>query len=205
MSEERRPYYPDQVLIEAARVIDRATPRAGPILTDAELDIIRNVLAYAHRRDTFVATYYPTYYEMPDDAEWDDIQEVVAELECKLMGPYNVIFGYDDRWFENLSGVVPGAGAFENDSDPVPAGYVYVLENVSMRNNTGARGVAQIRVYTGAQHTIEAWTASLLRYEPLIFNGSNVLKEGDFVRIQQDSCEEGDVIAAGLRGYMMKV
>ena len=200
MSEERRPYYPDQVLIEASRVIDRATVRCMPRLTEAELDIIRNVLAYAHRRDTFVATYYPTYYEIPDDTDWDDIQRIVAELEFKLMSVPHLI-GYTTYYRENKNASTSGAGDYTMDTQAVPEGCVRILENATVRNLQNAV-LVEAGIYYGTQHRI------LLR-DPIpsvttvlqTLKWPILLRTGEVFRVIFKDCGNGDNVRGYFFGY----
>jgi hypothetical protein len=81
----RKAYYRPRILIEYADIV--APPFEGDIFcfTGAELLILRNLLAYANRRVTWVSEYSESHYLTPTTEEWDVIQKVVAELEDKLM------------------------------------------------------------------------------------------------------------------------
>jgi len=79
-------YYEPRVLIETQDVLSSPFPSALLCLDGSELNIVRNLLAYAHRRSTFVSEYRADTYLAPTEAEWDDLQAVVAELESKMSG-----------------------------------------------------------------------------------------------------------------------
>ena len=55
-------------------------------ITGAQLEMLRNLTQYLHRRSTFVAETHEGYYLAADNDDWDSIQAVVAELEETLMG-----------------------------------------------------------------------------------------------------------------------
>ncbi|GAG90115.1 unnamed protein product, partial [marine sediment metagenome] len=82
----RKSYYEPRVLIDTSRVLTPHFDDALVCLTGAELEMLRNLTQYLHRRATFAASYQETYYYAPTEAEWDDIQAIVANLEEKLMG-----------------------------------------------------------------------------------------------------------------------
>jgi hypothetical protein len=79
-------YYPPRVLIGVSDILDPPLPSMTLVcLTGSELLILRNLLDYCHRRSTFVVTYGTDTYVAPDAETWDVLQEIVAELEGKLM------------------------------------------------------------------------------------------------------------------------
>ena len=79
-------YYRPRILLELADLTDTPLGDVLICLTGADRGILQNLLAYAHRRSTWVSEYNPTYYLAPDEEEWDVIEAAVAELEDKLMG-----------------------------------------------------------------------------------------------------------------------
>ena len=88
MSEQwrRKRYYEPRVLIDVERILD---PQFGDILvclTGPQVEMLRNLTQYLHRRSTFVSEYHAQHYLAPDNDEWDNIQEIVSDLEDILMG-----------------------------------------------------------------------------------------------------------------------
>jgi hypothetical protein len=79
-------YYRPRVLIDTARVIDSDLGDELVCLTGPQLEMLRNLVSYLHRRSTFVSEYRENSYLAPTNAEWDAIQTEVAELEYTLMG-----------------------------------------------------------------------------------------------------------------------
>jgi len=56
------------------------------VLTDDQIEILSNLLAYAHRRTSWNdETIDSLRYYMPSDDDWNGIEEVVDDLEFRLM------------------------------------------------------------------------------------------------------------------------
>jgi len=79
-------YYDKRVLIDTVRVLDPQFPSTLICLDGAELEMLRNLTQYLHRRSTFAQGYETGYYLAPDNDDWDIIESLVANLEEKLMG-----------------------------------------------------------------------------------------------------------------------
>lgn len=88
MGEEwrQKTYYDKRVLIETDRVLNPQGADNLLCITAAQAEMMRNLCAYLRRRSTYVSTYAEGYYLAPTEEEWDDILEIVAELEETLMG-----------------------------------------------------------------------------------------------------------------------
>lgn len=82
----RKPYYRPRVLIDVARVLDPQFDDSLMCITGAQLEMLRNLTQYLHRRSTFVSSNEDGYYLVADNDDWDSIQAIVAELEETLMG-----------------------------------------------------------------------------------------------------------------------
>lgn len=82
----KKTYYRPRVLIDTGRILD--SPFEGTLLcvTGAQLELLRNLTQYLHRRSTFASEYDTGYYLAPTNAEWDSLQAIVADLEEELMG-----------------------------------------------------------------------------------------------------------------------
>lgn len=81
----RKKYYGPRVICATLDILENPYPGRLVYLSGAETSLLRNLLAYAHRRVTFATTYEDTYYLTPTTAEWDDLQAMVADLEDTLM------------------------------------------------------------------------------------------------------------------------
>ncbi|GAG58104.1 unnamed protein product, partial [marine sediment metagenome] len=98
MGEEwrRKTYYEPRVLIDVERVLD---PQAGDsmlCITGAQLEMLRNLTQYLHRRSSYADEYHTDYYLCADNDDWDDIQAIVADLEETLMGCEEITASLDD-------------------------------------------------------------------------------------------------------------
>lgn len=82
----RKRYYAPRVIIETNDVLDSPFEDALICLTGAQLNLLRNMTQYLHRRSTFASAYYGSYYLAPTNEEWDALDAIVADLENKLMG-----------------------------------------------------------------------------------------------------------------------
>jgi hypothetical protein len=87
MAEEWRikRYYQPRVLIGVEDTLSCPYPGLVVCLEGSELNVLRNLLQYAHRRATWVSEYHTSYYLAPDNDEWDNIESLVDGLEGKLM------------------------------------------------------------------------------------------------------------------------
>jgi len=82
----RKPYYRPRVLIDAARVLDPQFDDVLVCITGAQLEMLRNLTQYLHRRSSFASENHDGYYLVADNDDWDSIQAIVADLEETLMG-----------------------------------------------------------------------------------------------------------------------
>lgn len=82
----RKTFYKKRVLIDTQRVLDPQFDDGLICITGAELEMLRNLMQYLHRRSTFAESISDVGYFAPDTADWDTIQAIVANLEEKIMG-----------------------------------------------------------------------------------------------------------------------
>ena len=117
----------------------------------------------------------------------------------------NLLWGYYDRWFEDLGNADAPAGTYSKNCAAVPAGYVYKLEGVAFMNATGARGQAQITANVGGA-TAFLWIAgapaALINYT---WGTPLTLKAGDYVQVIQYNVIVHDALYAWVWGYKMTV
>lgn len=83
---QRKSYYRHRVLIEVDRVLSPGGEDSLVCITAGQLEMLRNLTQYLHRRSTFVREHKSGFYYAPTEAEWDDIDALVADLEETLMG-----------------------------------------------------------------------------------------------------------------------
>jgi len=82
----RKKYYKPRVLVETTRVLNPQFSDALVCITGAQLEMLRNITQYLHRRSTFAQDYTKAYYLAPNNDDWDEISSIVANLEEGLMG-----------------------------------------------------------------------------------------------------------------------
>jgi len=116
-----------------------------------------------------------------------------------------LVWGYSEKWAWVMDGTQSGDGNFVASTNVVPAGEIWILQCIYIRNQTGARGYQDLRVYGGGGYCVMGYSATPGVNEPLIWNGQIVLEEDDYARVLQTSCLNGDVIGACAWGYKMKV
>lgn len=203
----RHKYAVNRILIPAARILSPEFNALYVLLSGSHVEILRNLLDYANRRETFVGEYATGHYFDPGDNDWDSIQAIVAELEEILMGNGNVQFGFSDTWYEWKSEDSLGGGTQVVNLDPVPAGYVYILCNVaSMTNDSTTRHSHEI--YTdGLVIPIGSYKdvpPSVTMYQhtkcPWI-----MLKEGDYVQVTFRDMVEDESGEVKVSGFKMTV
>jgi len=116
-----------------------------------------------------------------------------------------LVWGYYDRWAENLGGTQSGAGTYTKLTTAVPSGYVYTMQFLTVRDISSAPSVIMIELSDGTSVYTLKRNASPARYEPMNWIGEIALKEGDSVRVRLTGCGDGDTIEAVAWGHKMKV
>lgn len=87
MSEDwrKKKYYDPRVLIETERIIDPQLNAILICLTGPQVEMLRNLTQYLHRRSTFAQDFDKQGYLAPSNANWTIIEAIVADLEDDLM------------------------------------------------------------------------------------------------------------------------
>lgn len=204
-NERRRGYAYNRVLIESDRVLDPEFNDAVVFLSGAQIELLRNVTQYLNRLSTYVSEYNPGYYLVPTDEDFDDILEIVADMEETLMGNPNTIWGYKERWVESQSVEGIGAGSTYVDSDPVPEGYVYVLQHWMAVHAGG--GPLSSTVYSKADgNEVVLFTAPALASADYALETANLtLSEGDYISFRVVGLPVSTYGYLRVSGYKMAV
>ena len=104
-----------------------------------------------------------------------------------------------------MGGTATGT-SYTKTSGVVPAGEVWVLQGLSIRNNT--RATTGIEIYINLNGTGYVWLlyqAALARYIPALVTGQFTLGPGSYVVMIMKSTVVDDVIRAGITGYKMDI
>lgn len=205
MGQERRGYAQGRILIEAARILNPQFDAIQLELTGAQTELLRNASMLLHSQDTFVDAYYNGYYTNASDADYDDIQAIVASLELKLMGGDNVLWGYNDTYREEEFDLDADASTITLTFSLVPEGELWVVtqwiavnEDTRTTNNTLLVSSATASFDAASVHP----DAANHRTGTLVFVP---LKEGERVEMRIEGCQQDDVIYGWVSGYKMVV
>ena len=114
-------------------------------------------------------------------------------------------FAYTSQWYENLGTAAAAGGIYTQNSTAVPAGYIYVIQAMSIENETGARGMARLYVRPSGLYCCIGYVLTPAQYQPTFFTGQVVLKAGDIVTVQQFATVAGDDIRAVVIGYKVAI
>jgi len=167
--------------------------------------MLRNMTQYLNRPNTYVWEYEVDKYLTPDAANFDDIQAIVANLEEKLMGNENVLWGYQDRLAEEQHNFDTPAGINYLLFPLVPAGEVWVLTSITWVNAVTNPTVSYAQVYSDPDewniYNISSPGANV--YKSITCHV--VLKEDDRLRVGFNGCALHDAIYAWTTGYKMDV
>lgn len=193
------------ILIDAARVLDSNFPTIGVALDGSECEILRNVLNYAKRRQTFVDTYADNYYLAADDADWLEIETIIGILEAKLMGNDNTLWGYNAPLAEEGDETVEAAGTYDMNLSTVPAGEVWVVQGLTWWSDVATGAVGIFRLTTPGRFALVRsvpWDANKYNIE---LGVNATLTEGDNLRFEWYSLLEDQRVIGQAWGYKMKV
>lgn len=207
MTEEYRyRYRSDRVLLDYRQFLPDEGPGQAVFLTYSELQMLRNMAEYLHRRETWVSQYSSgEYYDGPDDTDWDMIEALVAEMELKLMPNDITPWGYTDRLAAVDNHVMIGAGDYVLAICTVPDGYIYVI-NAIYSNDTETAIQQQHQCYAGAiGYTVHAETPVSAGIPVIHSPVSYVLKAGDSVKVYFIGAQNDDLLIGALWGYKMAV
>lgn len=133
-----------RILVDANAFLNTEFRDACLFFTGGHIELMRNLVEYANRRSTWVSDYYIGYYLSPDDTDWNLIQQSVADLEGILMSTNVTVWGYTDRYYENIEDLSMAAGIQNKLGTVVPEGEVWEVTGISVMHSSGS--VSRIRV-----------------------------------------------------------
>jgi len=204
-AERRRKYRDSAVLIESGRVLSPQFEQLVAWFSGAQVEILRNLMQYARLRDSWVSEYESGTYLIPDDADWNDIDAVIADLENVLMGNDNVIWGYSDVYGETLEELPLPAGTSTKYSKEVPAGECWVITGISATVVSTSITRLNLGAYIDATwmnvYGVES-PASRMYY---VLYPQLRLSQGGRMLSQVIGATAGDTLVTSWWGYKMKV
>lgn len=168
-----------RILVDAKAFLNTTINDAVLFFTASEIELMRNLVDYANRRSTFVSDYYMGYYLSPDDTDWNLIQSRVADLEEKLMGNNNVLWGYTDRYMEAIEEPDMPAGESDILGTVVPEGEVWEVTGMSARVLSGVSNRIRVGMMSGTAEVYAGETLSPNYAEIYVYHMDLILKEGD--------------------------
>lgn len=205
-SERRRGYRYNRVLIETARILDPQFADAVVFLSGAQIEMLRNVTQYLNRLETYVTEYNLGYYLAPTVADYDDILEIVADLEETLMGNPNTLWGYFDQWLPQVAEVSTGEANTDAETAVVPAGEIWIAEHFTVYHNAEQTCPVIFSVITEASGYPFLFEAPALPSYDYVYDTVHfTLKEGQFVRFRVANLPTGKTAYLRMLGYKMKV
>lgn len=205
VEERRRSYQYNHILIDSDRILAPQFSDAVVFLSGAQIELLRNVSGYLNRRDTYVKENEPGYYMMPSDEDFDDILEIVADLEETLMGNPNTIWGYWARYSETLFLQSVGAQYTHLVGDTVPEGEVWTVEAASLTQLDATPREAGISVRSASTVLTLAWDAALATSIPLYWSGKLTLMEDDWINGTITDLPTDEWCMLNIWGYKMKI
>jgi len=201
----RRNYRYNRILIGTDRVLDPQFDDAVVFLTGAQIEMLRNVTQYLNRLETYVSEYTPGYYLTPTAADYDDILEIVADLEETLMGNPNTLWGYNERYVERADESASGAGDVWVSLTEIPSGEVWVVENFYMYHDAGAAKGVLAYVAGDSEYFYFIDVPALSPGIKQQWQGKLVLEEGDRVWGRCTAPGDGKTLFIAAWGYKMAV
>ena len=123
-------YKYNRVLIEASRILNPQFPSIILVLDGAQVELLRNVTEYLNRLSTYVDQFYDVGYTVPTQADFDDIQAIVADLEGKLMSDVNIPWSYNRQILQRTYDLNMPGGSSGINMLTVPSGEMWVIEQV---------------------------------------------------------------------------
>ena len=204
-SERRHGYGYNRVLIETDRILDPQFAGAVVFLSGAQIEMLRNVTQYLNRHETYVSAQFPGYYLTPTTADYDDILEIVADLEETLMGNPNTIWGFHSQYLETETEVSVGDPSTYVETDAVASGYVSVVQSISFYHVGGVPCAVNLIVNVGGANPILYSNDALPSSEKVLVPVGVTLIEGQTIQLKVVALPVDELATLRCLGYTMKV
>lgn len=205
MGQDRVGYRRDMTLIEASRILDTQFDAQGIWLNGAQVELLRNVMMPLNNPRTFVDEYHDGYYLTATDNDWDAIRAIVADLERKLMGNDNTMWGYNDRLLTRQDHISLAPGAIVYSHDTVPAGEVWVITGLSIFTDEDGSHLNVLNYVEAVNYAITDQIEPAANLWKTVTDLHVILKEDDGIRTSWKSVVEDQRLMSNIWGYSMKV
>lgn len=205
MGQERTNYRYDAILIEASRILSPQFDMQGIWLSGAQVELLRNTMAVLNNPKTFVDEYQDDYYLTATDNDWDTIRATVADLERKLMGNDNVLWGYNDRLLTMQTHIMIAPGTFVQSHDTCPSGEAWVIEGVSIGTSHTGATVYPLNYVEAVNYAITEVISPIVNTWAVRSGLRVVLSEGDGIRFAWGGVVVDQNLTTFVWGYKMKV
>jgi hypothetical protein len=117
----------------------------------------------------------------------------------------NLVWGYNDRWLEQVNATVTVAGWNFLETAAVPSGYVYVLAAYAAVNQTRDPTSIMLGInISGARYYVKR-TATPGANIYVDWSVAAPFKVGDKALAAIEGCQIGDILTFNVWGYKMKV
>lgn len=204
-SERRHGYRYNRVLIETARILSTTFPDAAIHVTGAQLELLRNLMEYLNRQETFVTTYNDGYYLSPTVGEWDSLLAIIADLEEVLMGNENVLWGYNDTYRQQKDDDGNG-GTLTQTFESVPDDEVWVVTGfIATPSEVDHPNPVSMSVYDGSNLIRLRTIVSLAVNTMLQVENEIVMNGDDYVQVVWHSSLPNVNYRSVAFGYKMKI
>lgn len=115
------------------------------------------------------------------------------------------IWGYTDRWYQDLSESAPSTGTWTKLSTAVPSDEVYKLEFIYVINDSRSGTAITFSAVVAGVTNYFVYDTTVARFYPNTFIGSITLKNGDQIRLTMDGVVQGDTMKACVWGSKMSI
>lgn len=205
MGQDRRNYRYNRIYIEATRILNPQFDSITIELTGAQVELLRNATMLFNSQDTFVDAYHNGYYMNASDADYDNILAIVADLEWRLMGGMNTLFGFNDV-YQEYNAIASASSSTETlQYGEVPDDEVWVVTQWCATNEDTRATNIILRI--GAATPL--WNID--SYHPDVASHAiggmvnAILGPGQRAYVRFEGCSQFDVLFASVAGYKMKI
>ena len=117
----------------------------------------------------------------------------------------SLIWGYSGRWRQTITGTAVGAGKATAISTGLDAGYVYVVQALSLQHDAAAAKDCYILVTGDAVAATLVRDVAVTPLNTLPWTGELTLKSGDIITAEALAPGDGKHVYLHIWGYKMKI